>query len=331
MQRRQSTPREGFTLVELLVVIAIIAVLVVLLLPAVQSAREAARRSQCSHHLRQTGLALHAFHAARRHLPPAFAAATDPGNVTWRALTTTVPSHFEPGWSCFMSILPFIEQDALHGRLDPTQSILHGSNAVARSAAALVPTYVCPSDTAVRLVDILDFGESGPATALAGAGTVLARAPVSSYTGVLGTTDHEHNGLFDGVFFRNSRVRIDEITDGTSTTLCIGERMSRMAEATWLGSIPGSEVVHSDGWWRQMGYPHRSHNYRPTNVHTTGHIRSSAPNVPSSSPSGFFSPHAAGCNFLNVDGAVRLIADTVDLATFRALATRAGGEVIAVP
>jgi prepilin-type N-terminal cleavage/methylation domain-containing protein len=328
MQRRQPTRRGGFTLVELLVVIAIIAVLVGLLLPAVQSAREAARRSQCSNHLRQTGLALHAFHGVRRHLPPAFATTTDPGNVNWRTLTTTVPGHFEPGWSCFVSILPFIEHDALHGRLDLTQPIMHASNALARSEAALVPTYVCPSDTGVRLIDILDFGESGAATALAGTGTVLARAPVSSYTGVLGTTDHEHNGLFDGVFFRNSQVRIDDVTDGTSTTLCIGERMSRLAEATWLGSIPGSEVVHADGWWRQMGYPHRSHNYRPTNVHTTCHIRSSAPNVPSNSPSGFCSPHPAGCTFLNLDGSVRLISEAVDLATFRALATRAGGEVV---
>jgi prepilin-type N-terminal cleavage/methylation domain-containing protein/prepilin-type processing-associated H-X9-DG protein len=320
----------GFTLVELLVVIAIIGVLVGMLLPALQSAREAARRTSCTSNLKQVGLALHTFHGAKRHFPPAFATTTTPGNVNWRSLSPTA-SHFEPGWSFFVSILPFIENTTLFDQLDLTKPILDSTNAVALSEAALVPTYVCPSDTAPKLVDVLDYGASSSAPALSGAGTVLGRAPVSSYTGVLGTSDHEHNGAFDGVFFRNSRIRIGEITDGASKTVCIGERMSRMAEATWLGSITGSEVVHADGWWQRLGYSTRSHNYRPTNCHTTCHIRSSKPNQADNSPSGFFAPHPNGCNFLNVDGSVRLIADDGDLTTFRALATRAGGEAVAAP
>ncbi len=329
--RRRACPGRGFTLVELLVVIAIIGLLIALLLPAVQSAREAARRTQCLNNLRQIGLALHGFHDARQHLPPAFATGSAPGNVNWRTLTTTTPSYFEPGWSFFASILPYMEQGALHSQLDLKLPILDSRNDVARTDAALMPLYVCPSDTSPRLVDVWDFGESAAATTLGGAGTVIARAPVSSYAGVLGTSDHENNGLFDGVFFRNSRVRIGQITDGTSKTVCIGERMSRMAEATWLGSITRSEVVHADGWWQRLGYSHRSQNYRPANCQTTCHIRSSAPNLPTNSPSGFYSPHTAGCNFLNADGSVRLIADDVDLTTFRALATRAGGEAVSVP
>ena len=321
----------GLTLVELLVAIAIIGVLIGLLLPAVQSAREAARRIQCSNNLKQTGLALHAFHGSRNYFPPAFAATNDPGDVNWRTLTTTTPSYFEPGWSFFSSILPYAEQGSLYDQLDLSLPIMHGANAVARSNAALVSFSICPSDTPPRLVDVSDFGESGAATVLSGAGTVLASAPVSSYTGVLGTSDHEHNGRFDGVFFRNSRVRIGDITDGTSKTICVGERMSRMAEATWLGTIPGSEVVHADGWWQRLGYSHRSENYRPTNVHTTCHIRSSPPNKSDNSPSAFFSPHSNGCNFLNADGSVRLIAVDVDLNTFRALATRLGGETMPMP
>jgi len=318
----------AFTLVELLVVMAIIGVLIGLLLPAVQAAREAARRIQCSNNLKQTGLALHAFHGSRNCFPPAFAAANHPGDVSWR---TTTPSYFEPGWSLFASILPYAEQGSLRDQLDLSLPIMHNANAVARSKAALVSLSICPSDTPPRLVDILDFGESGAATVLSGAGTVLASAPVSSYTGVLGTSDHEHNGRFDGVFFRNSRVRMSDITDGTSKTICVGERMSRMAEATWLGTIPGSEVVHADGWWQRLGYSHRSENYRPTNVHTTCHIRSSPPNKSDNSPSAFFSPHSNGCNFLNADGSVRLIAVDVDLTTFRALATRHGGETMPMP
>jgi prepilin-type N-terminal cleavage/methylation domain-containing protein len=321
----------GFTLVELLVVIAIIGVLVGLLLPAVQSARESARRSSCTNNLKQVGLALHAFHDAKKYFPAAFTAVNDPGNVNWRTLTTTTPSYFEPGWSFFALILPHLEQVALHDRLDLTLPIMHGGNEAARGDSGLMHAYVCPSDTAPRLIDVLDFGESSSAVTLSGSGTLITRAPVSSYAGVLGRTDHEENGLFDGVFFRNSRVSIGRITDGTSKTVCIGERMSRMAEATWLGSIPRSEVVHADGWWQRLGYAHRSQNYRPANVQTTCHIRTSVPNAPTNSPSGFFAPHPSGCNFLNADGSVRLITDSVELATFRALATRAGGEASSLP
>jgi prepilin-type N-terminal cleavage/methylation domain-containing protein len=320
----------GFTLVELLVVIAIIATLLGLLLPAVQGAREATRRTQCLNNLKQIGLALHNFHEAHQRLPPAFATTQTPGNVNWRSLPQT-PGFFEPGWSLFVSILPFIEEDGLFEQLNLSLPIMDPANAVARTQAALVSLYVCPSDTAPKLVDVRDFGPSSSAVALSGDGTVITQAPVSSYAGLIGTNDHENNGAFDGVFFRNSRVRLGQITDGTTKTICIGERMSRMAEASWLGSITGSEVVHADGWWQSLGYPTRSQNYRPANCHVTCHIRSSGPNLPTNSPSGFFSPHTNGCNFLNADTSVRLISDTVDLATFRALATRAGGETVAVP
>jgi hypothetical protein len=130
------------------------------------------------------------------------------------------------------------------------------------------------------------------------------------------------------VFFRNSRVRVEDITDGSSQTVGLGERMARFSESTWLGTVLGAESVYSAEWVARMGYPGRGHNYRPANVLVTSHIRSGKPNVNNNSPSSFMSPHTNGCNFLNMDGSVRLITDAVDLAAFRALATRNGGEVI---
>ncbi len=329
---RAAQPPHGFTLVELLVVIAIIGTLIGLLLPAVQTARESARRTACTNNLKQTGLALHGFHTARGYFPSAFVATANPptGTSNWRTMTVQ-PSYFEPGWSFFAFILPFMEQSPLHDQLDLKLPIMNGKNDEARTDAAIVQAYVCPGDAPARLIDVLDFGPSSSSTVLSGDGTLITKAPVSSYAGVLGRNDHEETGFFNGIFFRNSRIRIGQITDGTSKTVCIGERMSRMAEATWLGSITGSDVVHAEGWWQPLGYSHRSQNYRPTNVHTTCHIRNSKPNQPDNSPSGFFSPHAGVCNFLNADGSVRPIADDVDLDTFRALATRAGNEAVAMP
>jgi len=224
-----------------------------------------------------------------------------------------------------------MEQGTLHDQLNLKLPIMSGTNDVARTDAALVQAYVCPGDAPSRLIDVLDFGPSSTSTVLSGDGTLITKAPVSSYAGVLGRNDHEETGFFNGIFFRNSRIRIGQITDGTSKTVCIGERMSRMAEATWLGSINDSDLVHANGWWQQLGYSHRSQNYRPTNVHATCHIRNSKPNQADNSPSGFFSPHPGTCNFLNADGSVRPLADDVDLDTFRALATRAGGETVSVP
>ena len=290
----------------------------------------------CQNNFKQIALAGHNYHSVQGSFPSGFLTASSPGIVSgWRALTPHNPSHFAPGWSVFTLLLPYLEHDSLFRQINLTQPILAPANAQALAAVrnGRFSVFVCPSDTNQRNVDIFDFGEVGSHTAFGGTGTVLANLPVSSYVACIGSGDHEltaADNQFNGVFFRNSQVRVEDITDGTSNTVGFGERMSRVCESTWLGVIPGAEAVHSAEWVNRMGLPHRSHNYRPANVLVTGHLRGSQPNLASAaSPSAFMSAHMEGVVFANMDGSVRLINSNIPITTFRALATRAGGEVMA--
>jgi len=305
--------RGGFTLVELLVVIAIVATLVGLLIPAVQSARAAARRMSSLNNLRQMGIALHIYHDVKKRLPAGFTSTTT-GPWPEGPISNSNAARPEegPGWSFFASLLPFLEETSLHQRIDFRKLITDEANQPARES--IVSTFVDPGDTSPKLVDITDTG-----------GNALAQAAVCSYAGCLGTKSYEELP-FTGIFHRNSRVKLGDITDGTSKTIAIGERMSRHTRSSWTGVTPDQQLVYAPESPR-YDPSNPSFNARPAITAVLVHVKSSVPSL-QGSPGGFIGPHTAGTQFLNMDGSCRLITAETSTEVFRALCTRAGGEAI---
>ncbi len=290
----RTIPR-GFTLIELLVSIAIIAVLIALLLPAVQQAREAARRTQCRNHLKQIGLALHNYHDNFQTLPPG-----------WIGVTSGQPDvSGVNGWSWAARLLPQLDQSPLYSTLDFNAPVGSASNAVSRTT--VLPVFRCASDVGPDKWTIPAAGTSNPLADLASA----------SYSGVFGKDEvDECNGLApgapctsDGLFFLNSRVRFADVTDGLSSTLMVGERVTRSSSGwlyTWTGVVSGGEnpIV------RILG---------DTDV---------TPNRDLIRIDEFASYHTGGAHFVLGDGAVRFLSTNIDLGVYRNLASRAAGDIV---
>jgi hypothetical protein len=148
---------------------------------------------------------------------------------------------------------------------------------------------------------------------------------VCSYAGCLGTKAYEELP-FNGVFHRNSNIRFDDVIDGLSKTIAIGERMSRHTQSSWVGVTPGQELVHAP---ESPRYDPENLVKRPAITAVLVHVRSSAPSL-QGSPGGFIGPHAAGTQFLNLDGSCRLITADTAPDLFRSLCTRNSGEVVSV-
>ncbi len=322
--------RQAFTLIELLVVIAIIAILIALFLPAVQKVREAANRTTCLNNLKQMGLALHNYHDANKALPAGFIAQTpfEAGQSM-----SNQQSDYTPGWSFFALMLPYMEQGNLGRLIDYSLPILHPNNKAGRET--FINLYVCPTDTSPRLIDITDSGPTSwvapntytypPATSPL---TVLGQASVCSYAGCLGTLGYEEQ-QFTGVFHRNSRVRLTQITDGTSNTVGVGERTSRFSANSWVGPVWQQETTYASTAPRHNpAQPSFQVRATPTAVLVHVRITSLQPNHPDNSPGSFFSSHQGGAHFLNMDGSCRFIASSVSIENYRALCSRNGGEVV---
>ncbi|MCS6866952.1 MAG: DUF1559 domain-containing protein [Gemmataceae bacterium] len=288
----------GVTLIELLVVIAILAILVGLLLPAVQKVRAAAARLKCQNNLKQIGLALHNYHDRSGHLPPGYVSAVSPTGAD-----------LGPGWGWAAHLLPDLEQDALWRLIRFNAAI--GEPAHARARTQVLTVFLCPADEQIGVFTT------------AGAGVAIAHA---NYVGVFGTNDIAPNpGAGNGVFSRNSRIRFLDITDGLSNTFAIGERSSDIALASWVGAIPGAEVL-----WRNAPHDHDDDDH---DHHHSNHFLlvlgrgDHQPNAPESHVDDFYSRHTLGLNCLFADGSVHNIGNAVSPFVWSAIQTRSLGEV----
>jgi len=324
---RPSSLRRGFTLVELLVVIAIIGVLVALLLPAVQSAREAARRMQCSNNLRQISLAAHNFHDVEGRLPY---------NTQFQGGWDWAYQQNQRSWSCLARILPYLEQ----GNLKEQLQILNTTNSATDNAgktmgqnlsilATQIKAFYCPSDTAIQTkADNIRANLQGATITLANYkgvngsnwcwGTFINNGPPSTLT-MSGVADCDGLQRGNGVFFRLDflkKQRLANITDGTSNTFMFGEDIpSISAHCTWPYSngVGGTTAVPPN--WNKK--PNNGGLYDPYN--DWPHLYS------------FRSRHPSGVQFAYVDGSVRFIQNAIAAQTYRDLSTTEGGETTVEP
>ncbi|TNV75101.1 hypothetical protein FGO68_gene14633 [Halteria grandinella] len=328
--------RSGFTLIELLVVIAIIAVLISLLLPAVQSAREAARRAQCVNNLKQTGLALHNYESAQGSFPIGLIRFTPP----------LCDANSNRRHTLFAMILPYMEQGNLYAGLNFNFGANSSRNVTAQEI--FVNGYVCPSDER----------STGPINPPGGPSTSIGVNQLS-YAGSAGTielfryqytTANAGNCNIidgDGAFVISFNYGISNITDGTSNTLFVGEASRfRGQPASWqfpwnygewfaiVGRPTGSSASASQGIAYSVVRPNSPLQLNGPNTDVASiidpdpFIWGNKPTAQSYGSFGFRSQHPGGVNFMFGDGSVRFIKSTIDLSTYRALSTRRGGEVI---
>ncbi len=287
--------RPAFTLVELLVVIAVIGILIALLLPAVQAAREAARRAQCSNNLKQISLAVHGYHDTCHRLPPAW---TDPalGNE-----------------SAFTHILPYLEQASAYELYDFTLGNSHPANL--QVVAQRVSSFVCPSCYFVRQVPMTgcDANDRAPGTYAFCTGSKDPWAATES-----------HNGAI--IFYKpndamTSPTRFSSIRDGTTNTFLSGESHWGFNDYLFTSGPCLGQVRGGFTYWSSP-YP------LATAFTTRGPFNPSSMEADSTRLSNFRSSHPGGVNMGLCDGSVRFFAETTSGTLLNALATRQGGETV---
>ncbi|WP_165250487.1 DUF1559 domain-containing protein [Paludisphaera soli] len=329
--------RRGFTLIELLVVIAIIAVLIALLLPAVQAAREAARRMQCTNNLKQLGLAMHNYHDSLGRFP--FGAIVLPANHPLVVANITRQGHYR--YSALSQLTPFLEQSSVHNALNFQVAIQDATSVLAPQNTSIYTTavaiFVCPSDAGRERV-LPTFASS---SYMACSGTGVA-------TGGFGL--RSAGGTPDGAIYFNSTTTLADVVDGSSNTVLMSETI--IGDGAASSAVPGdpstvaklvsggspvytplseAECAAATSYYRQRNtawihgdyqrglYTH----YMTPNSKVHDCLRQQYHGWKAAR-----SRHPGGANALIADGSVRFFKDSIDLATWRGLATIAGGEVL---
>ena len=362
--RRARTPVRGFTLIELLVVISIIGVLISLLLPAVQSAREAARRAQCVNNLKQIGVALFNYENSVGAFPP--------GYIDYQNNPNNTPDlDMGSGWGWAAMLLPFLEQQPLYNAINFNLAITSPSNSTAVLTSLNV--FQCPSDGYNPQPCILyDSTFTNPIATVAhsnyaavcGWEECFMNAGGNPQPFYLNNNDPNDSPIQPetprtaslacgvacgfgsagiGMFWRNSNTRIASVTDGLSNTLAIGERCTAHSPTTWVGAVTGARVpawMATTPWTTPNTPPSQCQNQGNGTAYDNADFDEALclahgnfthkPNSdnPLYDPDVFWSMHPGGCNFLFADGSVHFLKTGMDGRTYQYLMTRAGGEII---
>lgn len=313
---KRSYRSRGFTLIELLVVIAIIAVLIALLLPAVQQAREAARRSQCKNSLKQIGLGLHNYHDTYKMFPPGL---IHSGNAAGTGFTQAT------GWAWGTFILPYIDQAPLYSALSPSGPIdVVNQLPLLRS---IIPTYICASNT-WRKPAQNDSTGSVQIRVPHSSGTSVPIG-ISNYVGVLGINGPNCGTANDtgGMFFVNSNIKIGDVTDGTSNTWMVFERSTRPRPSTG----PGGDATTMGGNWAGVSAPgcfDANYNWYAVIGYiqgTYGEINGSATRFDTRQPDSY---HVGGIHVGLADGTVRFVSQNIALSLASTLVMRQDGAAV---
>jgi prepilin-type processing-associated H-X9-DG protein len=320
-------------LIELLVVIAIIGILVGLLLPAVQKVREAAARMSCSNNLKQIGIALHSYHDSFKRFPPGYIDGNTNKNLT-------PDNDMGPGWGWASFILPYMEQQNVYNQINFSQPVGMGVNV--QISQLSLPIYQCPSDGLQDPFPVYDSTFTNPITTLAHANYVGCNGWIECFNGAGGNPGSAGNdGLVGtsgsagvGLFYRNSKTRMADVTDGLSNTIIVGERSSNHSPSTWTGAVAGGRCP---AWMANQpptpyvpppGPPYDNADFGETFVLAHGNA-THLPNAdfPIFDPDVFYSKHIGGCNFLFGDGAVHFLSSGIQPYTYQYMCTIAGGEI----
>jgi prepilin-type N-terminal cleavage/methylation domain-containing protein/prepilin-type processing-associated H-X9-DG protein len=340
--------RRAFTLVELLVTLAIIGLLVGLLLPAVQAARESARRAQCGNHLKQIGLGLSHYEGALNVYPPAYllTSATQSGTANG----VNYPddgSNGLTGWAWGALLLPYLEQQALHQNLKLNLPCWAAENA--GLVKTKLPVFVCPSATGGSdgfslhrcsgpSDDSVDSGPFSPAIFFAhshyvtnaGQSGPWNRSAAYSYDFSVPEPIGSQWDIINGPFYRNAHTRPADIRDGLTQTAFVGECSSVLSDKTWVGVVPFSCTppkpsfpgdVNGGGCLVGAHSGPDAHDHPEVIIH--------APGDPFGHTDQMYAEHGSpGGNVLFGDGSVRFVSTFIDAYTWLALSTMNQGDVI---